>query len=254
MDEYVDSDPVAILSCGRTNLGSHNFHQHCIDAWIAHSALTAGESKCPHCRAVITVTSSGTYAQLFPTQRPEQVNETQPTQEQQRVDEPAPGTDAGTDVDAVMTQQPQESAAPSAPTTPRPASSMNSWTQLSWPPPPVMALETPHITPDRRTEDFLTPPTSPPMTGSSFVIPTETELSYPEPTGPTEIPIPAEPELSLPYWRCPTEEHVYHSTTQLPDGRLSFIVDPGAWTNLMGKNLAHALASRAKEAKRAALR
>ena len=33
--------------------------------------------------------------------------------------------------------------------------------------------------------------------------------------------------------------------TQLPDGRLSIIVDPGAWTNLMGANLARALAQRA---------
>ena len=33
--------------------------------------------------------------------------------------------------------------------------------------------------------------------------------------------------------------------TQLPDGRLSIIVDPGAWTNLMGANLARKLAKRA---------
>ena len=59
LDEYLSTDPVVVLSCGRTNLGSHNFHQHCIDAWIAHSAVTTDEPKCPHCRAVITVTASG---------------------------------------------------------------------------------------------------------------------------------------------------------------------------------------------------
>ena len=103
-------------------------------------------------------------------------------------------------------------------------------------------------------------------TGSSFVIPTEVipvptdghadeldVLLRPVPVGPPEThghqeAQPPEEITMLPYWRCPTEEHVYHSTTQLPDGRLSFIIDPGAWTNLIGKNLAHALASRAKEA------
>ena len=37
----------------------------------------------------------------------------------------------------------------------------------------------------------------------------------------------------------------YHSMTQLPDGRLSMIVDPGAWTNLMGAKMARLLTQRA---------
>ena len=37
----------------------------------------------------------------------------------------------------------------------------------------------------------------------------------------------------------------YHASTQLPDGKLSMIVDPGAWTNFMGVNLARKLAERA---------
>ena len=37
---------------------------------------------------------------------------------------------------------------------------------------------------------------------------------------------------------------IFHQTTQLKD-RLSFIVDPGAWTNLIGANLARKLAARA---------
>ena len=50
----------------------------------------------------------------------------------------------------------------------------------------------------------------------------------------------------LPWW----PEHLsdslaFHSMTQLPDGRLSIIVDPGAWTNLMGVNLARKLVERA---------
>ena len=56
---------------------------------------------------------------------------------------------------------------------------------------------------------------------------------------------------TLPWW--PAAEHVghsqtaavYHSTTQLPDGRLSVIIGPGAWTNLMGENLARKLSQRA---------
>ena len=39
--------------------------------------------------------------------------------------------------------------------------------------------------------------------------------------------------------------NVYHSSTQLPDGRLSLSVDPGAWTNLIGPNLARKLAKSA---------
>jgi hypothetical protein len=41
------------------------------------------------------------------------------------------------------------------------------------------------------------------------------------------------------------EQQCYHSSTRLPDGRLSVIVDTGAWTNLMGENLAKAIGQRA---------
>ena len=55
----------------------------------------------------------------------------------------------------------------------------------------------------------------------------------------------------FPWW--PTSEvaaisQTYHANTQLSSGRLSFIVDPGAWTNLVGKLLARKLAARALEA------
>ena len=36
----------------------------------------------------------------------------------------------------------------------------------------------------------------------------------------------------------------YHAMTRLVDGRLSIIVDPGAWTNLIGVNLAKQIADR----------
>ena len=49
--------------------------------------------------------------------------------------------------------------------------------------------------------------------------------------------------LNFPWW--PVETGVYHAATQLPDGRLSLIVDPGAWTNLMGSTLARKLATKA---------
>ena len=40
-------------------------------------------------------------------------------------------------------------------------------------------------------------------------------------------------------------ESVYHSSTQLPDGRLSVIIDPGPWTNLIGCDLARKQVTRA---------
>jgi E3 ubiquitin-protein ligase RNF13 len=55
---------------------------------------------------------------------------------------------------------------------------------------------------------------------------------------------------ALPWWpaESPNEplcSPFYHAATQLPNGQLSMIVDPGAWTNLMGARLARALATRA---------
>ena len=50
-------------------------------------------------------------------------------------------------------------------------------------------------------------------------------------------------QLALPWW--PVETGVYHTATQLQDGRLSLIIDPGAWTNLMGSNLSRKLVQRA---------
>ena len=59
---------------------------------------------------------------------------------------------------------------------------------------------------------------------------------------------------AFPWWpvdrkqRFACESHVYHQNTQLRNGRLSFIVDPGAWTNLVGKKLARKMAMAAIEA------
>ena len=39
----------------------------------------------------------------------------------------------------------------------------------------------------------------------------------------------------------------FHATTQLADGRISWIIDPGAWTNLIGKDLARRAAKSAIE-------
>ena len=39
----------------------------------------------------------------------------------------------------------------------------------------------------------------------------------------------------------------FHATTQLPNGRLSIIIDPGAWTNLCGLKFARELTKRASE-------
>ena len=43
----------------------------------------------------------------------------------------------------------------------------------------------------------------------------------------------------FPWWPAP--EAAYHAATQLANGRLSMIVDPGAWTNLIGADLARRL-------------
>ena len=57
------------------------------------------------------------------------------------------------------------------------------------------------------------------------------------------------PGSAFPWWPSSTNatasSAAYHSTTQLADGRLSLIVDPGAWTNLMGAKLARELTKRA---------
>ena len=47
----------------------------------------------------------------------------------------------------------------------------------------------------------------------------------------------------FPWW--PEFAGSYHVATQLPDGRLSLIVDPGAWTNLLGSNLARRISVKA---------
>ena len=59
------------------------------------------------------------------------------------------------------------------------------------------------------------------------------------------------PAQVMPWWPVPPstgEEMVapfYHAATQLPGGKLSMIVDIGAWTNLMGENLCRELSRRA---------
>jgi len=69
--------------------------------------------------------------------------------------------------------------------------------------------------------------------------------------GGAPTPTPTEMEQVLPWWPVSPGEGqaamdvlVCHAATKLPDGRLSFIVDPGAWTNLIGGNLARALTRR----------
>ena len=55
-------------------------------------------------------------------------------------------------------------------------------------------------------------------------------------------------ESTMPVWTVPSghaQAPVYHAATQLPAGRLSVIVDSGAWTNLIGEKLARSLAQKA---------
>ena len=51
-----------------------------------------------------------------------------------------------------------------------------------------------------------------------------------------------------PWWPVGEDgEFCYHSTTQLEDGRISWIIDPGAWTNLVGSMLARRATAKALE-------
>lgn len=53
-------------------------------------------------------------------------------------------------------------------------------------------------------------------------------------------------EVVLPWWPSQPGQ-VFHTATQLTDGRLSMIADCGAWSNLMGADLTKALARRARQ-------
>ena len=53
------------------------------------------------------------------------------------------------------------------------------------------------------------------------------------------------PAFLAPWW--PRQEELHHTSTQL-SGHLSILVDPGAWTNLIGGKLAKALAQKALDA------
>ena len=61
-------------------------------------------------------------------------------------------------------------------------------------------------------------------------------------------------QSNFPIWPVPvgtgssptTERYAYHAATQLTSGQLSLIVDPGAFTSLIGADLARKLAIRAK--------
>ena len=57
-------------------------------------------------------------------------------------------------------------------------------------------------------------------------------------------------ELAMPWWtaRGQQPEPYFHAATQLADGRMSLLVDVGAWTNLVGSNWAREMARRAMAA------
>ena len=95
------------------------------------------------------------------------------------------------------------------------------------------------------------------------IMATPTESQVPLPTGrthriSTEIAVSEGYEiadsvtLSIFPWRWPTDAEAvremaptFHASTALRSGKLSFIVDPGAWTSLVGKTLAREMTKRA---------
>ena len=82
---------------------------------------------------------------------------------------------------------------------------------------------------------FIAPPpieaiqgTAAAAAAATTVTPSPSRRSRSVPRGTTLVWSPsADNDSSSPY---------YHASTQLPDGRLSILVDPGAWTNLCGLN------------------
>ena len=75
------------------------------------------------------------------------------------------------------------------------------------------------------------------------------EASYISAAEAVQHPVPVDETEDLsafPWWPAQTGQ-VFHTATQLPDGRHSMIVDCGAWSNLMGADLAKALALRARQ-------
>ena len=53
---------------------------------------------------------------------------------------------------------------------------------------------------------------------------------------------------SYPWWPAPEDNNVYHAATRLLDGRHSLLIDPGAWSNLVGEKWAQDMARKAMKA------
>ena len=53
--------------------------------------------------------------------------------------------------------------------------------------------------------------------------------------------------FEFPRWPSDTDITAFHASTQLPNGQLSIIVDPGAWTNVTGSDLTRKQVTRAME-------
>ena len=95
----------------------------------------------------------------------------------------------------------------------------------------------------RRPEQFQTPPSTPEVPRPTDMPPAGTE---PQRAGPSADARPNMPAS----WYGPTGLAVHEGSflvhTQLPDGRMGIIVDPGAWTNLAGGKWVRQLASKAR--------
>ena len=91
--------------------------------------------------------------------------------------------------------------------------------------------------------DDIDPPSCPLCRGPGLVIET-----FDHPDVPPRTETDAE---AFPWWLMPqTDEDVYHASTQLEGSRTSIIVDPGAYTNLVGSNWAETQARLALSAGR----
>ena len=219
LENIENFDVVATLQCG------HRFHHACIDQWAAQSldnsqwraerAQQLGEdepdifAQCPSCRQPLVVSNIG----------PQVDDEDEPGAARPASEASAVTATDGADVPLPSTPPPHD---------------MPPWTEFTpdgaW----VSANASPQGSPQGGgDEDDLGAAAEDDRHDSAMM-----DIF---PWWPADLPTSSELDPAA-------VNAAFHSNTQLSNGQLSMIVDPGAWTNLMGEDLARQLARRAVEA------
>ena len=240
---------------------THRFHQECMDSWCAH--LYGGASAadrnitCPVCRSEVRATEieavhdgaapdlesgSATPRQSAPSQRPSapsmRSHHSESATSQHR-SAPSHRSHYSESVASQHSSAPQysEQGPGQSPTT-HESSGPGTPRQSHYGGASTSVLDTPPHTPSGQGTPFLSP------FGSPIVLQQDTS---------DEDQSTLSSSWTAPWWPAPGTEAVpgapfFHAATKLADGRLSMIIDPGAYTNLMGETLAKELAERAVSA------